>query len=52
MVARGKNLPRLGEIEVKMEEIRQLLENKEPRLSSEEIDELVLFMINQNFLET
>lgn len=50
MVARGKSLPKIVEIESKMNEIRQLLEQKDPKLSREEIEELVLFLINQNYL--
>lgn len=50
MVCRGKTLPKIGEIESKMDELRQVLDQKEPKLSSDEIEELVLFLINQNFL--
>ena len=50
MVARGKTLPKIGEIENKMRELRQLLEKKDPKLSTEEIEELVLFLINQNYI--
>lgn len=50
MVSRGKSLPKLCEIESKMDELRRLLEKKDPQLSSDEIEELVLFLINQNFI--
>lgn len=50
MIARGQKLPKLGEIETKMEQLRHLLEQKEPQLTNEEVEELVLFLINQNYL--
>ena len=50
MVARGKSLPNLCEIENKMNELRSLLGEKEPKMSSDEIEELVLYLINQNFI--
>lgn len=50
MVARGKSLPKVGEIEMKMEELRQMLEQKEPKLSGEEIEELMVYLSNQNYV--
>tara|TARA_Y100000780_G_scaffold232456_1_gene264154 strand:- start:78856 stop:79008 length:153 start_codon:yes stop_codon:yes gene_type:complete len=50
MVARGKSLPKIIEIENKMVEIKALLKQKRPRLSEEEIEELVVYLLNQNFV--
>ena len=46
MVARGKSLPKIIEIENKMVEIKALLKQKRPALSEDEIEELVVFLFN------
>ena len=50
MVARGKTLPKIVEIENKMVEIRAVLEKKEPTMSPEDIEELVVYLLSQNFV--
>ena len=47
MVARGKSLPKIIEIENKMVEIKALLKQKRPALSEDEIEELVVFLLNK-----
>lgn len=49
MIIRKPKSPKLTEVEKKIQDLRSVLENKSPRMSEKEIENLIYFMLKQNY---